>query len=103
MTGTVPFSERRHRLNSEEIPEVMKALALLLRRYVREERDLDSATVAFMPFFRMLYCRSGRPNYPEPVTWNTIVELLEWYHSYVRPALEEASPSQRVEEEVVAE
>jgi hypothetical protein len=76
----VPLSERRHRLQPEEIPEVMKALALLLRQYVREEKDLESATLAFMPFFRMLYHRSGRPNYPEPVTWNTIVEGLKWYH-----------------------
>jgi hypothetical protein len=76
----VPLSERRHRLQPEEIPEVMKALAILLRQYVREEKDLELATLAFMPFFRMLYHRSGRPNYPEPVTWNTIVEALEWYH-----------------------
>ena len=99
----VPLSERRHRLNLEEIPEVMKALALLLRQYVREEKDLESAIVAFMPFYRMLYHRSGRPNYPDPVTWNTIVEALEWYHYYVRPALEKASASKKVEEEVVAE
>ena len=99
----VPLSERRHRLNLEEIPEVMKALALLLKQYVKEERDLESATVAFMPFYRMLYHRSGRPNYPEPVTWNNIVEALEWYHYYVRPALEKASASQRIEKEAVAE
>lgn len=67
----------------------MKALAILLNQYVREEKDLESATVAFMPFYRMLYHRSGRPNYPEPVTWNTIVEALEWYHYQVSPILKE--------------
>ena len=99
----VPLSERRHRLNLEEIPEVMKALALLLKQYVKEEKDLESATVAFMPFYRMLYHRSGRPNYPDPVTWNNIVEALEWYHYYVRPALEKTSVSQGVKEEVAVE
>jgi len=72
------MSLRRHRLNGEEIPEVMKALALLLTEYVKAEEDLEAATMAFKPFYRMLYHRTGRPNYPEPITWNTIVESLEW-------------------------
>ena len=67
----------------------MKGLALLLREYVKAEEDLEAATVAFMPFYRMLYHRTGRPNYPEPITWNTIVEGLEWYHLAVKPQLED--------------
>lgn len=79
----VPFaqgSERRHRLQGKEIPEVMKGLALLLTEYVKAEEDLEAATVAFRPFYRILYHRAGRPNYPDPTTWNTIVEAIEWYH-----------------------
>ena len=72
------MSLRRHRLNGDEIPEVMKALALLLTEYVKAEEDLEAATMAFKPFYRMLYHRTGRPNYPDPITWNTIVESLEW-------------------------
>ncbi len=75
----VPLSLRRHRLYGEEIPEVMKGLALLLTEYVKAEEDLEAATVAFRPFYRMLEHRSGRPNYPEPVTWNV---LAEWIHLY---------------------
>ena len=86
-----PLSLRRHRLHGHEIPEVMKGLALLLTEYVKAEEDLETATVAFMPFYRMLYHRTGRPNYPEPITWNTIVEGIEWYHLAVKPQLEKES------------
>lgn len=72
--------DRRHRLYGEEIREVMEGLVLLLTEYVKVGEDLERATLAFRPFYRMLYHRTGRPNYPEPTTWNTIVEALEWYH-----------------------
>ena len=64
----VPLSQRRHRLHVEEIPEVMEGLVLLLTEYVRAGEDLERATLAFRPFYRMLYHRTGRPNYPEPTT-----------------------------------
>lgn len=76
----VPLSERRHRLHGEEVPEVLEALAMLLRARVESEEDLPGATIAFRAFYRLMMYRTGRPNSPEPITWNTIAEWIEWYH-----------------------
>lgn len=73
-------SERRHRLQPEEIPAVLEALAMLLRVRVRAGEDLAGTIPAFRAFYRLMEHRPGRPNYPEPVTWNTIAEWVEWYH-----------------------
>lgn len=80
----VPLSQRRHRLHGEEIPEVLRGLELRLREHLETESDLLGATIAFQAFYRLLEHRSGRPKYPEPVTWNVIAE---WIHFY-RQALE---------------
>jgi len=76
----VPLSQRRHRLPGEEVPEVLEGLRLRLRQHLETEEDLAGATVAFRAFYRLMEHRPGRPNYPAPVTWNTIVEQLKWYH-----------------------
>lgn len=80
MSLMVPLSQRRHRLHPEEIPEVLEGLKLRLRQHLETEEDLAGATVAFRAFYRLMTHRTGRPNYPAPVTWNTIVEQLKWYH-----------------------
>jgi hypothetical protein len=49
----------------------MESLSRYLRELVESEDDLARATVAFRAFHRLLTHRQGRPNYPEPVTWNT--------------------------------
>jgi len=72
----VPLSERRHRLHPEEVPEVIEGLRLRLRQHLETEDDLPGATIAFRALYRLKVHRAGRPNYPEPVTWNTIVEWL---------------------------
>ena len=80
MRTMVPLSsQRRHRLHGEEIPEVLRGLELRLREHLETERDLLGATIAFRAFYRLLEHRPGRPNYPEPVTWNVIAE---WIHLY---------------------
>ena len=82
--GMVPLSavdgQRRHRIYGEEVREVLKGLAMLLTSYARAEEDVSEAEMAFRPFFRMLYHQAGRPNYPDPLTWNVLVEHLKWYH-----------------------
>ena len=77
----VPLSERRHRLHGDEVPEVLEGLRLRLLEHLKTEEDLEGATVAFRAFYRLMTHQAGRPNYPEPVTWNTIAEWIEWYHS----------------------
>jgi hypothetical protein len=73
------------RFDDEEIPEVVRGLALLLTEYLNSGDDLKRATVAFRPFYRMLHRRKGRPYYPEPITWDTIAEELERYPLPVKP------------------
>ena len=76
----VPLNqERRHRLSDEEVPEVIEGLKLRLLQHLETEDYLEAATVAFRAFYRLITHQVGRPNYPEPVTWNTIAEWLEWY------------------------
>ena len=79
----VPLSaqgERRHRLHPEEVPEVLEGLKLRLLQHLETEEDLPRAVIAFRAFYRLMTHQVGRPNYPEPVTWNTIAEWLEWYN-----------------------
>ena len=74
-----PLSQRRPRLHEEEVPEVLDGLKLRLLQHLETEDDLLRATIAFRAFFRLMENPRGRPNYPEPVTWNTIAE---WIHLY---------------------
>lgn len=68
-----PFSQqRRHRLHSEEVPEVIEGLRLRLQHHLKARGDLYGATVAFRAFYRLMEHRAGRPDYPEPVTWSLI-------------------------------
>ena len=66
------FSQRRHRLYEEEIPEVIEGLRLRLQHHLKMREDIHGATVSFHAFYRLsTYCR-GRPSYPSPVTWDLI-------------------------------
>ena len=65
-------SERRHRLHGDEVPEVIEGLRLRLRRHLRTREDLLGATVAFRAYYRLTKYPRGRPNYPNPVTWDLI-------------------------------
>lgn len=74
------LAERRHRIQGEEIPEVIRGLELRLREHLQTEEDLAGATVAFRAFYRLVTHQVGRPNYPDPITWDVMVEWIKWYH-----------------------
>ena len=69
---TVSYSQRRHRLNSDEVPEVIEGLRLRLLQHLKTRDDIYGATVSFRAYYRLsTYCR-GRPSYPNPITWDLI-------------------------------
>jgi hypothetical protein len=73
----VPLSERRHRLYSHEIPEVVRGLKLRLEQLLEEEEDSESAETAFRIHYRLTSDEPGRPRYPE-FNW----DFLEYYLSF---------------------
>lgn len=75
----VPLSQRRHRLHGDEVPDIIEALAMLLVSRVRSGEGLERTKPAFRAFYRLLEHRTGRPNYPEPVTWDVIAEWIHFY------------------------
>ena len=50
----VPFSERRHRLYKQEIPDVILGLKMRLEQLLKEKSDLERAEVAFHCLYRLL-------------------------------------------------
>ena len=70
----VPLSERRHRLNNDEIPAVIAGLMLYLERLLEKKDDRASAETAFQAFYRLRNDKPGRPSYPE-FSW----DLIEYY------------------------
>ena len=69
-------SERRHRLHGFEVPEVIEGLRLRLWYHLESRTNLLAATVAFRAYYRLIEHRAGRPDYPEPVTWETINDYV---------------------------
>ena len=75
--GTIiSSSERRHRLQPEEVPEVVEGLRLRLRHHLEARENMAMAAVAFRTFYRLVTHQVGRPDYPEPVTWDLIEHWL---------------------------
>ena len=71
------LSERRHRLNMLEVPEVIEALKLRLRYHLEDRGSLLEAAIAFRAYYRLVtHCR-GKPSYPEPITWSLIEDFVE--------------------------
>ena len=70
--GTVNSCERRHRLNAEEIPEVLEALKLRLWYHLEYRQSLSDASTIFRAYYRIATHCMGRPEYPEPITWGLI-------------------------------
>ena len=68
--------DRRHRLHEFEVPEVIKALRLLLLDYLERKEDLYNAEIAFKAFFRLIKHQSGRPDYPNPLNWQVMEEYI---------------------------
>lgn len=62
-------SERCHRLHGEGVPEVTKGLVLKLRQHLETKKDLTAATICFRCLYRLEEHKTGRPDYPNPITW----------------------------------
>jgi hypothetical protein len=58
------LSERRHRLYSREIPEVIERLRLRLEGLLEKKTDLERAEIAFRTMYRLEGGIVGRPRYP---------------------------------------
>jgi len=74
----VPLSERRHRLYSHEIPEVIEGLRLRLEKLLEAGDDLERAEVAFRALYRLNGRIVGRPRYPE-FSWDFLKHYLDVY------------------------
>jgi hypothetical protein len=79
------LSERRHRLYSREIPEILEGLRLRLEVLLEKREDLERAEVAFRALYRLEGKTVGRPKYPE-FSW----EFLGYYLDFNLPRTEEA-------------
>lgn len=74
----VPLSERRHRLYSHEIPEVIEGLILRLERLLEKREEPERAEVAFRAMYRLEGGHVGRPKYPE-FSWDNLQIYIEHY------------------------
>ena len=72
------MSERRHRLYSHEIPEVLEGLVLRLEVLLERRDDLERAEVAFRAMYRLEGGIVGRPKYPE-FSWEFLQQYLEHF------------------------
>ena len=70
------MSERRHRLYSHEIPEVIEGLRLRLEGLLKEKTDLERAEITFRTKYRLEGGFVGRPKYPE-FSWVFLWNYLE--------------------------
>jgi hypothetical protein len=74
-----PFgSDRRHRLNPEEVDPVKEAVEVYLEQLLetRDPEQMPTAEMAFRVLYRLRTHQPGRPHYPEPVTWDLIDSYL---------------------------
>jgi hypothetical protein len=72
----VPLSEKRHRLYSHEIPEVVEGLILRLRKLYDARDDPERAEIAFKTLHRLVEGRTGRPKYPK-FSWEYLIYFLD--------------------------
>lgn len=72
------MSERRHRLYSNEIPEVVEGLILRLERLLEKREEPERAEIAFRAMYRLEGGFMGRPKYPE-FSWDNLQLYLEKY------------------------
>lgn len=85
----VPFNQRRHRLNPLEVPEVIEGLRLRLNYHLQTRENLLAASIAYRAYHRLKNHHTGRPNYPEPITWRHIEEIL--FMEKMVPLMEEVN------------
>ena len=74
----VPFSgARRHRISGSELPHVTEAIEHQLREQLQIRTDPLQAEQLFRLWWRIMIHREGRPDYPEPITWDVIESHLD--------------------------
>lgn len=71
-------SERRHRIQGSEVPEVIEGLRLRLIVHLETKDDQQGAIDAFKALYRLETHRVGKPNYPSPIDW---VLIEDWMNS----------------------
>ncbi len=79
------MTERRHRIYSSEIDEVILGLRLRLWYHYEKREDLTSATVAFRCYYRLINPKAGRPDYPYQSTGKqskTVLIMVPFYEQY---------------------
>jgi len=75
----VPMSEKRHRLYSHEIPEIIQGLILRLEKLAEERKEEEKAKIAFRTLYRLMFAeKSGRPKYPS-FSWQNAQAFASTY------------------------
>jgi hypothetical protein len=72
------LSEKRHRLYSQEIPEVVEGLRLRLEVLLKKKEEPDRAEAAFRAMYRLENRKFGRPTYPT-FSWNDLKLYLDHF------------------------
>ncbi len=72
------MSERRHRLYSHEIPEILEGLRLRLEELLEKREDSERAEVAFRALYRLGGKTVGRPKYLK-FSWEVLEQYLEHF------------------------
>ncbi len=85
----VPYFQRRHRLNPQEIDPIKKTCYHRLFHFLEEcaPRDLLEAAALFRVYYRLREHVTNRPSYPSHSTW----EEISAYLSYGTVSEEEAA------------
>ena len=63
-------------MNVLEVPEVIEGLRNRLWYHLQTRESLLSASIAFKAYYRLTTHTTGRPDYPEPITWSLIEDWL---------------------------
>jgi hypothetical protein len=72
----VPLSEKRHRLYSSEIPEVILGLRLRLKQLLEEKNDPEKAQLTLRCLHRLIETNQGRPKYPK-FSWEYLAYVVD--------------------------
>jgi len=72
----VHFSDRRYRLNGDEVGPVMQLVRDRLSDLLLAQDNLAEAEILYRVLYRFETYQVGRPSYPEPVTWDAVEALL---------------------------
>jgi hypothetical protein len=72
------YSERRHRLNGDEVDPVKEAVYHKLLQLLEEKEDLPTAEILFHVYYRLREHVTSRLNYPPHSMWSEIRSYLDY-------------------------